>query len=128
MTDLRLHHLTAQLCNVREVDPTRSQAWVGHARHTLLTAALLLLSGCGTIVVTPRFIDSEAVAMPAATASVRLETFDRHVGGRKLGTTQDIYQRPIQSDAVNRPEFAGGSIPWEDWSHGKDEQVFSGGA
>jgi hypothetical protein len=29
---------------------------------------------------------------------------------------------------MNRPEFAGGSIPWEDWSHGKDEQVFSGSA
>jgi hypothetical protein len=28
---------------------------------------------------------------------------------------------------LNRPGFSGGSIPWEDWSHGKDEQVFSGG-
>jgi len=28
---------------------------------------------------------------------------------------------------VNRPGFAGGSIPWEDWSHGKTEQVFAGG-
>ena len=36
---------------------------------------------------------------------------------RMRGAPEYVY------NGVNRPGFAGGSIPWEDWSHGKDEQV-----